>query len=250
MKSAHYEERLSTLKNEKVIHLDETHRDSVLDLNLIQCDILDLCQTLENPFDIESILYFYVTENNYRFLKQFTDNVVLKKSDHKKWKKGRILYPDLSLQDLLTQELPAIYEKVETQYNFISKPEMISWNSYSKTTGCFVIVDKESTYKSQKINGFLSQTLDDTKLLKVKPEKRHIWFRRWIASRLAMFAKSNATSSLKLDDVLKSKNIPINNEWSEDALIAYRAIRIESEIYPSEKAKVPGYIGEDDLYKR
>lgn len=228
------------------IELDKKEAGSVSDLNEISLTLIDQCKKLKDAYEIECFLQFYVTEDNYRYLRAFVNTVVLSGKDPKKWKAGRVLVPSISLNDQMKIPIEDIYGTQLVDFSLIIKPRYKDWSQGIGTVGCFVVLEPDANYRCSNVSGF-SALHEPQVLEKVNLEDRRVWFRRWIANRMARYLLAKKALHSFQDETLLVELVPKNN-WTEDAAAAFSGLLKEQELNKWLDAVIPGYIGDDSFY--
>ncbi|HTF97300.1 MAG TPA: hypothetical protein VL995_14275 [Cellvibrio sp.] len=247
MSSEHFSEKIIEIEHILGVELDKKLAGTVSNLNEIPSHIILECNKLKNPYHVECLIRFYVTDDNEKYLRQFVHTVIFQKRDHKNWKKGRILLPDTSLKDQLEKSLSEIYQKVDVLFDLIVSPQYVPWEQGVNTLGSFAVVESMATYKSPLVPGFISTDISNEHLITVSPDKKQIWFRRWIASRIARYLHRNQKLQIFNDASVLSEISP-QHEWTPDAIIAFKGLLKERDLNLWNDKNIPGYVGDDSIY--
>lgn len=237
---------LNVIQNNLEIQLDKKKISTISDLNEISLMLIEQCKSLNDPYEIECFLKSYVTEDNYRYLRAFVNAVILRGKDPKKWRVGRILVPSVSLNDQMKMLLDDYYSSKLVDYSLIIEPEYSEWSQGLGTVGCFVILEPNANYRCSNVPGF-SSLHEPQNLKKVDPRDRRVWFRRWIANRMARYLLAKeALYSFQAEELLVE--LVSKNNWSEDAIAAFSGLLKEQKLNKWSGTAIPGYLGDDAFY--
>jgi hypothetical protein len=99
---------------------------------------------------------------------------------------------------------------------YVEKPKISNWFQGATSIGAFVIPEPEADYRSTIPSGFLPSPMDTSNLIHVDKEKIDVFFRRWIAIRIAGLLKAkNLLENFEYADALEAIAPP--STWTKDA---------------------------------
>jgi hypothetical protein len=237
---------LNVIQSKLEIELDKKKAEIVSDLNEISLTLIDQCKKLKDPYEIECFLKPHVTEDNYRYLRAFVNAVVLRGKDPKKWRAGRVLVPSASLNDQMGMLLDDFYGSKLVDFSLIIEPDYSDWSQGLGTVGCFVILEPDANYRCSNVSGF-SSLHEPQNLKKVDPVNRRVWFRRWIANRMARYLLAKEALHSFQNETLLVELVSKNN-WTVDAVAAFSGLLKEKELNKWSGTVIPGYLGDDSFY--
>lgn len=227
------------------ISMDNLARNHVTDLNETSDLDIERARLLDNENEAEYYLSLLVTDENLRYLKGFVRNVITNNENHRTWGKGRVLLLECSMSDVLTKDRMDLYQRPEALFKCIVEPDLESWKQYSDRSGSFAFYEPDTNYKDSVTSGYYS-IAKSVHLLEVPSNKVTLYFRRWLASKIAAYLKHFNQLSAHAD-VSKLEELAAHDTWTEDARRALSGLLKELES-PSEGI-VPGYSGPDDFYE-
>lgn len=231
------------MKIGRQIDLDNIQK--VSSLNDLPTEVVDLCRLLDDSFYKECLVSYYVTEDNEPYLRMFVQTAILKEVDPAEWMTGRILAPIVSLKDLLTKELEVLYKDLEPDYSCIFTPNYSSWKG-GRNVGSFVKVERNSTYRDKTPKN-CSSTYDKNITTQVNPSNRVIWFRRWIASKIARAAYPRLDTVKDLSITSISESFEVEG-WTQHAVLALEGLKKEALLGVWDEVSAPGYFAKDNCY--
>jgi hypothetical protein len=240
-----YLERKEEIERELGIKIDVHNIRKFSSLNELSNDITGQCERLSNPFFKECFLSYYVDEKDWSYLKAFVFGALMRGVPASEWLKGRVRVPDISLDDLLKEKLKEIYAELDVDYTCIVSPWGRPWRR-SKVAGAFAKVESDSDYRSECPMGIINVSLQ-TAVLNVDPAKKIIWFRRWVAMRIASYLASKEALFEPSKFEMLYEELPYDN-WSPDAVAALNGLKKEALLGQWNESSVPGYVGDDSLY--
>ncbi len=233
------------VKSTMGIELSDSDQSSISNLNEVPDHLIVEMKKVQGYISF-ALLEFYCSAENHEHLRDFFLSVIEGEQDHKTWLKGRVLFRDLPMSHHLTRSLDQLYSQFNQFPDSIHKPYFKSLSIGDSIPGGFAQVDIDATYLSDHVDGFYSVP-GDLELITVSKKDKHLWFRRWIALRMAKFLEQ----SDKLKGNFKKSDLeeiaPIS-QWTEDAHKAFEGLQKEQKLNGWEEGIVPGYLGEDALY--
>lgn len=239
------DELAALVENRLGVTLKKKDQFSVSDLNDFPEELIWNARLLKDIGSILPYLEFYVNETDRSYIKPFMHQVILGHKDMKTWRKGRVLVPDVTLEDQLTKGLPEIYGAFLPELKAVRKPELRQWSQKSTIIGAFAIPQPEAGYRSPVPPGFLP--VDQAELLLTDEAHPEIPFRRWIACRAAMDIQpmdqfNDAQAIYALQEFAKK------SMWTTDAQKAIAGLLEERKQDLWKDGTIPGFCGPDAFY--
>jgi hypothetical protein len=227
------------------IKFDIEHIKKVVSLNELPGSVFEQCKMLNDPFLKECFLSYYVTEADERYLRPFVFSAVLKGIPASEWMKGRVLVLGVSLEDILSRSLNDLYSELDVDYSCIISPTYEP-RKIGGIAGAFAKIELQSTYKSPQPRGVISVQKNNI-TTPVNPQDKTIWFRRWIAARMASYLESKY-QPFNLEQADKLSELIPYSEWSADAVAALEGLKMEAALGRRNENNIPGYVGSDAYY--
>lgn len=191
------------------------------------------------------LLTYYAGRDNFRYVGNFIDDVVVNGFPASLWCKGEdFLVPSTSLIDQLCSPLERLLAPIDGFHGVRVRPRVSAWQQGSSFEGAPGARRTGRNYRTVNPNGTLSLLAPEIESV----AEANIAVRRWIATRIARCLPKGwpaAVESLRAN----APSVPESHAWTEDARIALRAVGRElSELDQNEEA-VPGFRGPDAWYR-
>lgn len=196
-------------------------------------------------------LRHYFDSNSQKYLTDFIDDVVIGHQDAKNWRKGRILVPLFTFEELLSLETidilaPIRIDEEEDWWRII--PDRQQWEEGIFITGSPAIVkpnlDYEWTAPEHVFDLLFSEYIQVEKIT-----DSIVNCRRWVASIIALQAHKKGI----LKDFSKMKAFLAGlsqkeTRISRDSLLIIKALEKELKNCGVNDSDIPGFCGEDQWY--
>lgn len=227
--------------------LEKEDKNSIDDLNKTPKKIIEVARKLTHEIDRFELFSFLTSEPNHNVLRGFIKDVVENEIPVNTWMKGRILLPDISLNDQLTKRINQIIPS-NLDYTHIVLPRYEAWEQASCIGGSPAILDQKATYKTPHISGF--HNFPDVKIKPKSEFSPSVIHARWIAQRIARYLNIHSHLPLPSLEVMKGELRQHNAEklWIPEVEVALNGLAKEIESDMIEPNSVPGFIGPDEFY--
>jgi hypothetical protein len=220
-------------------------RRSIADLNDIPEALIAEARKL-HPFDARDLLAYYTMPEDRTYLRDFVENVVFGTQSARRWRRGGVLVPAVSLDDQLRLSRAAILGPLGGPCEVRIVPRLSSWRAGTSREGAPARPWPERNYRSPFPPAATSHLSEPD--LEPMPDLA-VGIRRWIAGRLARSLKGGAPTSIEeLFATAPYELLPIE-QWSEDARIATAALLREFKAFGPEDGRIPGFRAPDEWFK-
>jgi hypothetical protein len=200
-----------------------------------------------DPEDAEVFFRYIVTPENKRFLASYVEAVVFKGEPTEKYGLKKYFVPDASLNHQLTLNREQMLHFSKGKFNMIQVINYNSWKNAANSMGIPMVPTFGANYLTPTPKGAYSIGETNHTILGT-PQSIDIAYRRWIAQRAAMplFRKVNTELSECIG--VLNKYAP-QETWTQDAVIAIRALLRERQELGQREGEIPGFIGPDEWYE-
>jgi hypothetical protein len=224
--------------------LAETEMGSIKSLNDVPGSLVVEARKLGSPILARELLVFYTPPEDWPFLKPFIDQVVFGEQPAIEWRRGGALVPAISLSDQLTLSKAAILLSIGGYAGVRTLPEFESWRAGASWVGAPAHPVPEATYRTVVPPGVARLAWPRLETV----ESESIVVQRWIAARLARVLYPKAPTSL--DAILElAPSLPSVTKWSQDALIAVKALLREFLEFGAPESEIPGFRASTDWFE-
>ncbi len=220
--------------------------NAVSNLNEIPDRLIKNLYNIDNSARYD-LLEYYASPDNSGYLRRFMHDVLLGNAKASSWMKGRVLVPLASFGDKLTISLEEVYIGLGSIPLFVVSPTYDQWLTQSTFNGSLVKVEKNSTYKSSKIEGFADLGLQ-TKYQEILQTNQHLSHRRHLANLISSYLVSKQKLKVVFEKGDLADVAPIS-QWTEDTHKAFEGLQKEQKLNDWTEGVVPGYLGDDSLYE-
>lgn len=224
----------------------------VSDLSEFPPELLNEARAIyENNTWYEAVLFLkgVVTDDNRRYMKSFCEKVVIGGRNPKEWRRANSFIIDLDFITLLTVDIrgwPQIRDNKDKLVQL--DPARIWWGNVS-FSGAIGIMMGPLKYYEKAPKNYIKYNLTPSKYSQVSDLA--VSGRRYIASRLArvyVFDHGCSKQVLTEQDLLEGIDIS-KDQFSHDAIKAMEGICKEWPSATYDEENIPGFVGEDILYK-
>ena len=183
----------------------------------------------------------------YSFLQEFIDEVIIEGESPELWHKGSVITVECSLKDQLAQSKEILLKNIGYPFFLIKAPLVDSWKQ-GASVGNPARIDETTTYKTEIPKNTSSYGKSHIQLYPVELEKVDVMYVRWIAQRVARYLYSKNLLKFPitpnmLDDISSLET------WSPEVIKAFNGLNEELKSNLSIETIVPGYGGEDKWYE-
>ena len=195
----------------------------------------------------------YCTSNSlWRWLPEFIDEVIERGIEPQSWRRGGILFPLLSTEDLIklaVTEILSVLEPEKDEAWLQIMPDREAWQIGETVVGAPAVERSWLRYDwepSERVRRVMLNGLENI----TEVDDIVVATRRWIASRLAGSALKFGGIERFTDPAALFEQLFLTRQHpSEDALFAARGVLEESRLLGRTKTEVPGFRGPPEWYR-
>ncbi|MBI2900877.1 MAG: hypothetical protein HYY17_11890 [Planctomycetes bacterium] len=229
--------------------LDSAERGRISDLNAVSPDLVR--ELRELPFVERSwYLRYCVDETLHRHLQSFGEAVVVEGKDPAGWLRGAVLVPLLPIDRLLGSPVADIVAPLTAPDRSVSQRMVLNVTRYQQGdefVGAPALPRGDIDYRWSAPDG-VTRLEAGCELVAIADVPLAV--RRWMASRLAWFARARGSYDSSLGpEALVERVLGKPLEISSDARIALNGLAAEHRTLGPSDREVPGFRGEDAWYR-
>jgi hypothetical protein len=226
--------------------LKEADRASVPNLNAFPPSLLEIARKIQSTQHLYAFISFYLPPGHDPYIHPFIFQVIRGQEDPSQWFKAFVLVPGTSLFDQMTKTLEEIFAPFASKIHCIVSPTIPNWMGMNET-GSFAFPDPDHNYLTEIPKGFIAHS-SDLELEEIDITKIPIYFRRWIAQRIAKCLEVEGQLHYPINHSTMETFAPIS-QWTPDTHKAIAGLNRElQEGLVNLETTVPGYAGPDEWY--